>query len=287
MRVFYDSTLSCDQGQGGLRIRYPAKDGFVEFTFVHSVVLEKNCDIWRMSVVNALNEKGELLHPLTKAHAEWEMAVRLENRPDFIGGYNHGDEIGLSPVFLLDGKEISPEDLPEWREFSRLEISVDSTGFDPANPSEEVLKHRKDYVFDADGVHLTQSVTWTKDVVLDGKFKSFLAMMPPLKHEPKNEEKNITDSFSFGGEPSLITKLPLENRNTSRITVAGMESGYVFTMSVGDYKPLYPNSYLALLTDNGGMNYNKMYVAFAGGNFDVIPAGTLWSSITHYRIEKN
>ena len=286
MRVIYDRALSCDVSQGGLLIQYPVKDGFVEYTFVHSVVPEKNCDIWRMSGVNALDENGDFLRVLTKSHAEWEMAVRLENRPDFIGGYNHGDEMGQTPVFILDGEKILPEDLTEWREFERLEISVDSIGFDPSDPSEAVLNHHKNYVYDAEGVHLTQTVEWTKSVVLDGKFKSFLAMMPPLKHEPKNEGNVLTDSFSFGGELLPIEKLPMEKRNAEQITVAGKESGYVFTMAVSDYAPLYPNSYLALLTDNGNLNYNKMYVSFAGGNADEVPAGTKWKSSTHYRIEK-
>lgn len=286
MRVIYDCGVTCDCSCGGLRIQYPARDGFVEYTFVHSAVPEKNCDIWRMSVVSALDAKGDFLHPLTKGGAEWEMAIRLENRPDFIGGYNHGDEIGEVPVFRLDGEAITPEELSQWREFSTLEITVESTGFDPASPSVEVLKHHKSYVYDEDGVHLSQSVTWVKDAVLDRKFKSFLAMMPPLKHLPQNEGQIITDSFSFGGTTVPITKLPLENRETRRITVAGEESGFVYTMSVENYDPVYPNSYLGLLTDNGNMNYNKMYIAFAGGNPDEIPAGTVWNAVTHYKIEK-
>lgn len=286
MRIVYDSSITCDSSCGGLRIQYPVRDGFVEYTFVHSAVPEKNCDIWRMSVVNALDAEGNFLYALTKGHAEWEMAIRLKDRPDFIGGYNHGDERGKAPVFLLDGEEIAPEALTDRREFARLEIAVESTGFDPAAPSEEVLSHCKSYVYDEDGVHLSQRVIWKKDGVLDPKFKSFLAMMPPLKYVPKKEDKIITDSFSFGGEVVPITKLPLENRETRRITVAGEESGYVFTMCVEDYAPLYPNSYLGLLTDNGNLNYNKMYIAFAGGNSDEIPAGTVWKATTHYRIEK-
>ncbi len=287
MKIIYDRTLSCDCAVGGLRILYPAKDGFVEYTFVHSVVAEKNCDIWRMSVVNALDATFKFLHRLTKDHAEWEMALRLENRPDFIGGYNHGDEVGSSPVFLLDGAEIDPAELTEWREFSRLEIAVDSIGFDPACPEKPVLSHRKEYVYDADGVHLVQRVKWLADVVLDPKFKSFLAMMPPVKHVPKNPEMTLTDSFAFGTSPlQKIVKIPVEEKGVRSITVAGEESGYRFTMAAEGYAPLYPNSYLALLTDNGNSNYHKMYIAFAGGNSDVVSAGTTWHSVTHYRIEK-
>ena len=107
MKIIYDGNLTFDGSQGGLRILYP--DAFVEYTFVHSVVPEKNCDLWRMSVVNALDENGAFLHPLTKAHAEWEMAIRLRDRPDFIGGAAHGDEIGEAPICCMDGAQCRVE----------------------------------------------------------------------------------------------------------------------------------------------------------------------------------
>ncbi len=288
MRICYDGTMTCDGSRGGLRILYPAPKGLIEYCFVHSVVPEKNCDTWRMSVVNALDENGAFLHRLTKGSAEWEMAIRLDSRPDFIGGFNHGDEIGKNPIFILDGEEVELCDLASWRAFSRLEIRVDSVGFDPAEPTKAVLNHCKKFVYDADGVHLEQEVLWLEDVVLDRKFKSFLAMMPPLKHDPQDADSRITDSFAMGGEaPQSITALPVEKKGVQTFTVAGRESAYRFTMSVEGYAPLYPNSYLALLTDNGKhMNYHKMYIAFAGGSKDAVPAGTKWHAVTHYQIEK-
>lgn len=286
MKLWYDGALAYDGGQGGLRILYPVKDGFVEYSFVHSVVPEKNCDVWRMSVVNALSGEGAFLHPLTKSTAEWEMAIRLKDRPDFIGGFNHGDERGQAPIFHLDGKEFSPKTLTEPVEFSRLEISVRSTGFDPASPEDAVLSHQKNYVFGADGVHLEQEVIWSKDVQLCGRFKSYLAMMPPLKHEPVDEQKRLTTSVGFDLSPlQPITRLPAEEKKVKRITVSG--DAYRFTMEVSDYEPLYPNSYYALLTDNGNhRNYHKMYIAFAGGAEESVPAGTRWHAETHYFIEK-
>ena len=286
MKICFDPALSYDSGQGGLRIRYACRGGSIEYTFLHSVATEKNCDIWRMSVVNALDEKGELLRSLTKKYAEWEMAIRLKDRPDFIGGFNHGDEVGQTPLFILDGETVLHEDLTEWREFSGLEISMDSAGFDPASPEKKVLSHHKEYLYDEDGVHLSQEVTWLTGEELDSRLKSYLAMMPPLKHDPKNAEDVLTDSFAFGGELFPIGALPVEKRDAREITVAGEKSGYAFTMAVSDYAPLYPNSYLAFVTDNGNLNYNKMYFSFGGGSADEVPAGTVWRAKTHYRIEK-
>ena len=286
IRLRYDPSLSYDSGQGGLRIRYAVKGGIIEYSFVHSVAAEKNCDVWRMSIVNALDEKGEFLHPLTKKNAEWEMAIRLKGRPDFIGGFNHGDEVGELARLTVDGKQTEITSLSQWRDAHRVEITVDSIGFDPASPKDKVLSHRKEYVFDAEGVHLSQRVTWLTAVVLETKLRSYLAMMPPLKHDPQNAKDVLTDSFAFGSDPiSPITSLPQEARDTKRICVQG-KKGYAFTMSVENYAPLYPNSYLALLTDNGNCNYHKMYVSFGGGREDEIFAGTVWVSETHYQIEK-
>lgn len=285
MKVVYDPALSCDGGRGGFRVLYPVRDGFLEYNFVHSVSAEKNCDLWRMSVVNGLDESGAFCRRLTKGGAEWEMALRLKGRPDFIGGFNHGDEVGREPVFFLDGALLFPEALTEARDCSKLEISVESVGFDPADPSVALLSHRKHYLFDSSGVEVEQEVLWKRDVVLDGKFKSYFAMMPPLKHAPKQEEETVTHSYSFGEEKTaLITRLPVEAGGVSRITVEG--DSYRFTMSAADYQPRYDNGYFALLTDNGNLNYHKMYLAFAGGKEETVSAGTRWRAKTHYRIEK-
>ena len=285
MKIRYDASLSHDGGKGGLRILYPVMDGYIEYTFLHSVAPEKNCDIWRMSIVNALDERGEFLYRLTKASAEWEMAIRLEGRPDFIGGFNHGDEIGCSPIFCLDGKSVAPEELSEPRDFSRLEVTVESTGFDPASPAVPVLSHKKEYLYGENGVDLRQEVIWQRDVTLATKMKSYLAMMPPLKYSPGDEAFSITDSFAFCDDRiQSITHLPIESEQTKGITVEGKE--YRFVMQASEYAPLYPNSYFSFLTDNGNLNYNKMYISFAGGEADFISAGTRWTARTHYRIEK-
>lgn len=241
-----------------------------------------------MSVANALDARGQVLHPLTKERAEWEMAIRLLNRPDFIGGYNHGDEIGTPPAIYLDGAAVSLEDLTQTRPFQTLEITVDSIGYDPAEPSSAILEHRKEYRFDAAGVHLKQTVHFLKEVLLDGQLKSYLAMMPPLKHRPDDETKKITDFYFFDDDqPQPIQSLPKRAETVRKMTVFGQESGYRFSMEAEGYDPLYPNHHFAQLTDNGhNANYHKMYIAFAGGAQTPIPQGTRWYATTHYSIEK-
>ncbi len=284
--VVYDPAMAYDGGRGGLRIDIPGENGIVNYNFVHTVVEEKNTDIWRLSVANQVDQEGNILRQLTKDRAEWDMAIRLADRPDFIGGYNHGDERGTALSLQIDGREIAPEALTERTAFSELKIKVCSVGYDPKSQSDAVLEHEKDFYFTQEGVLLHQQIRWLTDCSLDLRLKSYLAMMPPLKHDPEDPEKIITDTFYTDKNPaSSIEKLPFLPGKASKICVFGSKSRVSFSMEAEHYAPLYRNSYQAILTDNGGCNYNKMYIAFAGGAPEQVTAGTVWKATTRYKIE--
>ena len=286
-KVTFDPNLAYDDGKGGLRILIPSAEGYINYNFVHSVVPERQCDMWRLSVTNALDTEENHIVQLTKEYAEWEMAIRLDDRPDFIGGFNHGDEVFDQLTLSLDGNPFAPEELTTAHEFDRMEITVTSTGFDPSHPETAVLRHRKHYIFAKDGITLHQTVRWLGDYSLSKTCGSYLAMMPPVKFAG-DPTQTITDSYQFSATtPTPIEAFPIECSDTREITVSGRESGYRFTMRVEDYQPLYPNSYYALLTDNGGGNYNKMYFIFAGKSDDSVHTDTLWQSTTHYSIQKS
>ena len=287
LKVIYDPELHYDGGRGGLRVFCPDGERWINYNFVHSVVPERNADIWRMSVVNACDEKGQALYQLTNDSAEWEMAIRLAGRPDFIGGFNHGDEVYDEIRLYLDGERTAPESLTEERVCGHMRLVVRSTGFDPSAPDRAVLRHVKDFLVDDQGVHLQQEVNWLNEEQLDTRFYSYLAMMPPLKHGKDDPDRILTDSYAFGdGMLAPVARLPVEKEDTRAITVRGGEGSFAFKMSAEDYSPRYVNSYFAFLTDNGGVNYNKMYIVFAGGSGEVIPAGTVWRAKTHYSVKK-
>ena len=285
--VVYDPEMDYDCAQGGLRIYIPDRKGCINYNLGHSVTEERNADIHRLTVAAETDFYGNLLRHLTKDHAEWDMAIRLADRPDFIGGYNHGDELETAFSIWIDGEKAEQESLTDGREFSELKVCVRSVGYDPKAQSDAVFEHEKEYCFTQNGVDLHQKITWLKTVELDQRFKSYLAMMPPLKKEKEHPKNVLTDTFYTDRIPqTAIKNLPIDLERIDRYTVLGKKSGISFTMEVKDYHPLYQNGYHAHLSDNGGANYNKMYIAFAGGARETVEAGTVWSASTHYEIHQ-
>lgn len=285
--VVYDPAMNYDGGRGGLRIYHPQEKGVINYNLVHTVVEEKNADIWRMTVANEVDRQGNILRQLTKNGAEWEMAVRLRERPDFIGGYAHGDERGTALKLTVDGKDFAPEALTEPVTFQELKLHVSSIGYDPKAQSHAVFEHDKCFCFTENPVDLRQEIRWLEDCPLDLKFKSFLAMMPPLKHEIEHPEKAVTDTFYTDQIPKkAIESLPVSLGETHRFCVSGTDSRLRFTMEAEGYEPRYQNSYQGLLSDNGhNRNYHKMYIAFAGASEETVTKGTVWTSTTRYQID--
>ena len=287
IKIRLNSTMKYDGGNGGIEVLCPSGCGFVNYNFVHSVVPNINCDVWRMSVVNAVMDDGKSVFPLTNEGAEWEMAIRLYRRPDFIGGFAHGDERGELSTILVDGEEKELSFLTDEKECEKFELVVCSHGFDPSAPEKVVLSHKKHFTVTEEGVCLGQEVEWLCDVKLDDCIKSYLAMMPPMKHDKTNSKIVLTDRYSFNDEDiRRIEALPVNKQCVSKIMVLGKERGITFSMKASGYEPSYQTSYDAILTDNGNhLNYHKMYIVFAGGEAENIPKGTIWKAFTHYDVE--
>ena len=100
-----------DAGIEGLRLYLPIEKGYVNYNIVHSVSEGRQCDTWRMSVVYLCDEKLCRIRPGTRAGAEWEMALKLTGRPDFIGGFAHGDEVFYKTEVTVDGQKRELESL--------------------------------------------------------------------------------------------------------------------------------------------------------------------------------
>ena len=269
----YDATIDFEGALGGLRIFLPAARGCVNYNLVHSVKENRNCDTWRLSQAFAVDERFENAYELTPHGAEWDMAVKLNGRPDFIGGYAHGDEIYTALSATLDGKTVEIEALHTLTAFDELRVTVASDGFDPADPTVQVLRHFKEFVITAGGITLHQRVEWLNDYTMGS---SYLAMMPPLK--------TLTDLFYTNADPT--PKDAISNYGSvpsaTEAVVFGAASGISYRMAVPQYPSLAGGNKF-LMTDNHGKAYNKMYFVVCNGA-DVC-RGDVWESTTRYRIE--
>ncbi len=286
--VSYDAKMNYENGTEGLAIYLPTKRGYINYNFVHTVNQDRNADMWRLSVTNLCDEKGRFIKRITKSGAEWEMAVKIAGRPDFIGGYAHGDERFHSIVMTIDGVAVEDIRVLNHTSFSSMSITVCSEGYDPKDGSTKALEHCKEYTITNDGITLHQTVKWCNDYTLDDRLGSYLAMMPPMKHSNTDETDIITDSYytNLNEEPLKIDRngYSIKHSDVEMLCVVGMESGLCFRMTKSDYMPECNDGRTMIVTDNGEKNnYNKMYFVFAQN--DKVSSGDVWSATTSYQIE--
>lgn len=262
-----------DHGTEALYLYLPVTQGYIQYSFVHSVIPTKQCDVWRMGPAFYCDSDLVRQERLTREGAEWEMAIRLRDRPDFIGGAVHGDEIGEAPICCMDGAQCRVERLTSLTPFFKLTLSVESVGYDPARPSEAVLRHHKYITVESAQILVSQSVEWLCDVPLG---RSYMAMMPPLKC--------VTDCYRLGDTEyfPITSRSFTQMGEFSAISLCG-DRGFVFTMRVEHYLSEGTNN-TVIITDNGGEEYHKMYFVLAhnGG----ATRGEVWKTMTAYHIQK-
>jgi len=272
--VKYDAGFGQEQSVEGLHLYIPTKEGYIDHTYGHTVFESRNADIWRLSIAYMCDDNLENPVAITTS-GEWDMALMLSGRPDFIGGHAHGDEIMTDIKFIIDGVETDITTLTEATEFKTMVIVQDSVGYDPMDSTTAVLKHNKEHKITHAGVRLDQSVTWLGDYTLS---HSYLAMMPPAKAYTDSYYTNITEDKLIdlsGGKQEIVD-------GATSVTVYGRESGLYFTMTVNEYDT-YIKPYMSI-ADNGGGAYNKMYFTFVKSG--TVSRGDVWETFTHYRIEK-
>ncbi len=261
-----------DYGIEALKLYLPAKNGYIDYTIVHSVRDDKGCDVWRLGPVYHCDNSLLPVAQLTKPRAEWEMAIRLLERPDFIGGIAHGDERYESISIVLDGEARSLSDLAEKTVFDTLAVIVHSVGFDPSAPTEQVLLHKKEITVRADGIGVDQTVEWLCDRKLDN---SYMAMMPPLKEHTSHYKTEVDEA------PSPIVERKYAKTGLFKTLCLAGER-YSFTMTAKKYLTAQEGNTF-IITDNGGNSYNKMYFVLSHGG--EAHQGDVWNTQTHYLIE--
>ena len=269
----YSNEPTDDAGVESVKIYLPTKNGYIQYNLVHSVLPNKQCDTWRLGPAYHCNDEFTEDELLTRPRAEWEMAIRLRDRCDFIGGAAHGDEVFESISVWINGAERSLSTMCELTPFETLAIRIDSVGFDPDAPGVQVLEHRKTVSACGDRLWVDQRVRWLADALLG---QSYLAMMPPLK--------TLTKRYRAGNtayQPITVRSFT-DKGQLSSLTLQG-DSGYTFTMSVPKYlSDGERNTFI--ITDNGGDQYHKMYFVLCHSG--AAHAGDCWETTTVYRIEK-
>ncbi len=272
LHIKYDPEFREEFSTEALHIYIPAEKGYIDHTLGHTVWEKANADIWRLSIAFACDDNLSEPFAVTVG-GEWDMALRLEGRPDFIGGYAHGDEHFTEIKFIVDGKERDVREFTNATEIESLRIIEDSIGYDPLDSVTPAIQHHKEYTASFDGIRLDQKVKWLGDFPLN---YCYLAMMPPAKAYTDSFYTNLTDPCKLD-----LSKSPTVNGATSA-TVYGKESGLYFTMTINEYT-VFGKGRLRI-RDNAGGSYNKMYFDFTSSG--QVKKGDVWNTFTHYKINK-
>ena len=268
----YDTESAFESGTEYLRIFLPCERGFVNFNIIRSVKPEAFADVYRLGKAFAYDDNLENGYAITPERAEWDMAIKIVGREDFIGGVIHGDEVSGELSVTVDGKSVDVTKITDLTPFTEMNVTVDSVGYDPLDHKTEALLHKKDYTIDKNGITSRQRVEFLGDFTLEN---SYLAMMPPCK--------DYTDSyFTDKDETPLQVSSSVTVENAKSGTVFGKESGISFTMSIPQY-PSLPGGDEFTVRDNGGRNYNKMY--FTVTKKAEVKRGDVWNSVTIYKIK--
>lgn len=260
-----------ENGTELLAIYVPNADGsFLKYRFQHVDRPDRNADVWNMGVLSVVDSSRNVLCDVT-IPGEWEMALHLEGRDDFSGGYMHGDERTTSMVLFLDG-QVTPLEALRNTPFQELRIVQASTVYDPADHSTVIALHGSERVFTQNGLTISQSVVWQKDCTITD---CFLAMLPASK---ASFDMMYTDRDYA---PRAIA-LPYRADGVRKASVYKQGGALHMSMEIREYPSGYDGNGQFFISDNGGNPYSKMYFyAACGGN---VAAGDVWKSETLYTI---
>ena len=272
-----------------LDIYIPAAVGYLHYEFGRCVNLSTNADNWRISMLYSVDDDLHQRYGITQ-RGEWEMAITLKGRPDFIGGIAHGDEVVKSIALYVDGKKTSMENLTELTTFTELRIVEQTKLFDPNDSVTHVADHGKEYIFDASDLHLRQTVKWLLDEELG---TSYMLMFPVYRGNDEASALQVTDHFyanddyseydvSIGGD--YDSEGYGWRRNVTMATIYSEKSGFCGTVEMIEQPELVGGgSFMVQRTLN---SYNKLYWSIAGTSDGcTVKAGDRWYVHARYQFQ--
>jgi len=171
----------------------------------------------------------------------------------------------------MNGKISNFQQVASLRRYTMTEGKECGLEFDPAAPTEQVLRHYKRFVIHSEQIRVEQRVEWLTDVPLA---QSYMAMMPPLKL--------VTDRYRIGEEEfvPIVCRSLSESGRFDTISLCG-NMGLTFTMTVLQYLSRNGEN-TCIITDNGGDQYHKMY--FVLKHDGQASRGDIWETVTQYSI---
>lgn len=252
----------------------PSQSGYVMFdiSFVENLDESKNYSLWRLQWVYAGDENLNILDYLSVS-GEWECALKLKDADDFMGGSTHGDEIMSNVCWIVDGQEV---DMATWSGgfCHELRMARKSTMYDPRDHVTQTAEHGVEYVFDSEGLTMSQSVKWLVNAEVTNCYMGM--NLPKKAYTTKGYIDTVFDPSTLPAYTRYPDASKLVLFDSEKGTFCSFENLELTKTEDAGNNSLY-------FTDNSGNNYNKGYFcATYTSEGVVIPANTLWKSKTRY-----
>ncbi len=244
-------------------------------------------EIWRTLDLNLGSGEGaDVIRGVALASGEFDMALKIQGRPDFIGGSIHGDELMEGPAScIIDGSSYDLQDSATWTVQGReIRILTTTTMTDPADGVTVAGKHRKEMVINAKDYRIINCVEWSANLTMDA---SYMAMLPVYRKNPPTTGVQVTDrgynnvNYTVYDLTEDYTTHPINSPvlGATRLYLYGTINGLSLECEV-EHEPMLlgMNSYIF-----AGPAYNKMYFDFCGDSYQV-QTGDVWQSKARYRV---
>ena len=268
----YDAESGLDSSDAHLDISIPKRTvsspSNIVYRMGHCVDNSINANVWRiMYMYLEQNTRRQLT-----IQGEWECALHLEGRDDFSGGIVHGDEVDETVTAFVDG---TPTVISEINGFcNELKIVRNSLMYDPNDHQTVIAEHGVEYKYTLDGLTIRQSVKWRVSEQLTA---CFLAMLPIVKAYSTQRFSDVDFTVSTNSETDFSVTIP----GAKSVTEYNADYDVFTEMSISEYPSGLTGGDCALITDNGGRNYNKVY--FPVCTSGTSETGAIWKSTTTFR----
>lgn len=261
---------------------------WLRYNIIHQINVGANEDTWRvntMQIVTLGSDFSILTSKSLMPGGEWECALMIVGRSDFIGGHAHGDEMTDTVSAYLDGQPIALTGTEYWAYGNKFRLITTSKLYDPADSTTHVANHGKLYDLDRCGLVIDQRVEWLASLSLTS---SYLAMWPISRKFPKTSGEQITDT-GYNNKTYLAYDLSADNNaspisaimtDVSRQTLTGSNLGIQFDLEIEKSSPAYSGAG-AWISDTP--DYNKMYFDFCGAS-QAVDNATVWRNRARYSV---
>ena len=283
-------------GYGGGQIQYtdgtkdyldiflPSDDGYVQIQMNLVDSASINAYGWRLSMMYACDPLLNQLFPITNS-GEFEMAIKLDGRPDFIGMGAHGSEIMTSFTVCVDGRVTDLSKILSMTSWTQLRIVRNTEMYDPNDETTLVGYHTVTYDFDLSGMTVSQSVEWVGEYTCT---TSYMMMFPVLR---AYDDLQITDTY-FDDYDSAehdvsqqgFTTYPVQwTKGASKMTLYSRKSGITASMESLETSVLTGTSYKHCANSAA---YNKLYftICGGGGTKHITAIGDVWETSARYEV---